>query len=129
MGSGVSSLGYKLACGHVRLAVEWNDNAVECYQANFPNTPVYHGDICEMTDEEALRLADIKRRELDVLDGLPPCQGFSTAGERDFEDPRNQLYRQYVRLIKAFRPKVYVMENMSGMVKGKMKLVHPVVFA
>jgi DNA (cytosine-5)-methyltransferase 1 len=60
---------------------------------------------------------------LDVLDGSPPCQGFSTAGKRIMDDPRNQLFREYVRLLRGLRPKVFVMENVSGMVKGKMKLV------
>jgi DNA (cytosine-5)-methyltransferase 1 len=60
---------------------------------------------------------------LDVFDGSPPCQGFSTAGKRDFYDDRNQLFREYVRLLRGLRPKVLIMENVSGMVKGKMKLV------
>jgi DNA (cytosine-5)-methyltransferase 1 len=61
--------------------------------------------------------------ELDVLDGSPPCQGFSTAGKRQLDDPRNQLFREYVRLLRGLKPKVFVMENVSGMVKGVMKLV------
>lgn len=59
----------------------------------------------------------------DVLDGSPPCQGFSTAGKRILEDERNQLFREYVRLLRGLRPKVFIMENVSGMVKGKMKLI------
>jgi|JI10StandDraft_1071094.scaffolds.fasta_scaffold107803_3 DNA (cytosine-5)-methyltransferase 1 len=51
------------------------------------------------------------------------CQGFSTAGKRDFDDDRNQLFREYVRLLRGLQPKVFVMENVSGMVKGKMKLI------
>ena len=62
-------------------------------------------------------------RQLDVLDGSPPCQGFSTAGKRNFNDDRNQLFREYVRLLRGLQPKVFVMENVSGMVKGKMKLI------
>jgi DNA (cytosine-5)-methyltransferase 1 len=61
--------------------------------------------------------------ELDVFDGSPPCQGFSTAGKRNLDDPRNQLFREYVRLLRGLMPRVFVMENVSGMVKGKMKLV------
>lgn len=51
------------------------------------------------------------------------CQGFSTAGKRDFNDDRNQLFREFVRLLRGLKPKVFVMENVSGMVKGKMKLI------
>ena len=122
-GAGGSSLGYSMAGYRELLAVEWNNNAVETFRLNFPDIPVYHGDIAKLSVEECLRLAGIKPRELDVLDGSPPCQGFSTAGKRIFDDPRNQLFREYIRLLRGLQPKVFVMENVSGMVKGKMKLV------
>ncbi|NUO80147.1 DNA (cytosine-5-)-methyltransferase [candidate division KSB1 bacterium] len=51
------------------------------------------------------------------------CQGFSTSGKRQFSDNRNQLFKEYVRLLQGLKPKVFVMENVSGMVKGKMKLI------
>ena len=122
-GCGGSSLGYKLAGGKVLLAVEWDNNAVETYRLNFPKTPIYHGDVCKLTVEECLKLAGVRSGELDILDGSPPCQGFSTAGLRKFDDSRNQLFQEYVRLLRGLRPKCFVMENVSGMVKGKMKLI------
>jgi len=122
-GCGGSSLGYRLAGGKVLLAVEWDDNAVETYRLNFPDTDVYHGDIAKLTVEEMLRRTGLAPGELDILDGSPPCQGFSTAGKRQLDDPRNMLFREYVRLLRGLRPKVFVMENVSGMVKGKMKLL------
>lgn len=122
-GCGGSSLGYVWAGGKVLLAVEWDDNAVETYKLNFPSTPVFHGDIATLSVEECLRLATLQAGELDILDGSPPCQGFSVNGKRILDDPRNQLFRDYVRLLRGLRPKVFVMENVSGMVKGKMKLI------
>ncbi len=122
-GCGGSSLGYKLAGGDVRLAVEWDDNAVETYRLNFPDTPIYHGDIAKLTVEECLKLSGLKPGELDILDGSPPCQGFSTAGKRNIDDDRNQLFREFVRLLDGLMPRAFVMENVSGMVKGKMRLV------
>jgi len=122
-GAGGSSLGYSMAGYHELLAVEWDDNAVSTFKLNFPGVPVYHGDIAKLTVEECLRLTGIEPGKLDVLDGSPPCQGFSTAGKRILDDPRNSLFREYVRLLRGLRPKVFVMENVSGMVKGKMKLV------
>lgn len=106
-----------------RLAVEWDDNAASTFRLNFPDVPLYHGDIARLGDDECLSLAGLRERELDVLDGSPPCQGFSTAGARNFSDPRNDLFREYVRLLRCLQPKVFVMENVSGMVKGKMKLI------
>jgi DNA (cytosine-5)-methyltransferase 1 len=120
-GCGGSSLGYKLAGFKELLAVEWDDNAVETFKLNFPDVPVYHGDIAKLTDKECMKLAGIKKGELDVLDGSPPCQGFSTAGKRKWDDPRNSLFKEYARLLLELQPKVCVMENVTGMVKGCMK--------
>ena len=122
-GAGGSSLGYSMAGYRELLAVEWDDNAVATFKLNFPDVPVYHGDIARLSVEDVLRLTGLRPGELDVFDGSPPCQGFSTAGKRQLDDPRNQLFREYVRLLRGLRPRVFVMENVSGMVKGKMKLV------
>lgn len=120
-GCGGSSLGYRLAGFHELLAVEWDDNAVATFQLNFPEVPTYHGDIAKLSSKECMRLAGIESGELDVLDGSPPCQGFSTAGRRRFSDPRNSLFKEYARLLKELQPKAFVMENVTGMVKGHMK--------
>lgn len=122
-GCGGSSLGYTMAGGKVLLAVEWDDHAVATYAANFPDTDIYHGDIAKLSVEECLKRTGLRLGELDILDGSPPCQGFSTAGKRRFDDPRNQLFREYVRLLRGLQPRVFVMENVGAMVRGKMKLI------
>lgn len=122
-GCGGSSLGYSMAGYRELLAVEWDQNAVDTFRLNFPDVPVYHGDIAGLSVDECLQMTGLQPGELDVLDGSPPCQGFSTAGKRRLDDPRNDLFREYVRLLRGLMPRVFVMENVSGMVKGKMKLV------
>lgn len=122
-GCGGSSLGYSMAGFRELLAVEWDQNAVDTFRLNFPDVPVYHGDIAKLSVDECLARTGLQPGDLDVFDGSPPCQGFSTAGKRMIDDPRNQLFREYVRLLRGLRPKVFVMENVSGMVKGKMKLI------
>lgn len=122
-GGGGSSLGYSMAGYRELLAVEWDDNAVETFKLNFPDVPVYHGDIAKLSVKECMKLAGIEEEELDLLDGSPPCQGVSTAGKRNLNDPRNQLFREFVRLLRGLKPKVFVMENVPGLVKGKMKLI------
>lgn len=117
-GCGGSSLGYSMAGFRELLAVEWDDHAVDTFKLNFPEIPVFHGDIGKLSVEEALERTELKPGQLDVFDGSPPCQGFSSAGRRMIDDERNQLFREYVRLIKGLQPKVIVMENVSGMVKG-----------
>jgi DNA (cytosine-5)-methyltransferase 1 len=103
--------------------VEWDENAVETYRLNHHGTPVLHRDIAKVTAQELLDLTGLQPRELDIFDGSPPCQGFSTAGKRQIDDPRNSLFKEYVRLLRGLQPKVFVMENVSGMVKGNMKHV------
>jgi len=122
-GCGGSSLGYSMAGYRELLAVEWDANAVETFRLNFPGVPVHHDDIATLDVERCLSLAGIAPGELDVLDGSPPCQGFSTAGKREMGDDRNQLFHEFARLLAGLRPRAFVMENVSGMVKGKMRLV------
>jgi DNA (cytosine-5)-methyltransferase 1 len=122
-GAGGSSQGYKLAGGTVKLSLEWEQNACDTYRLNHPDTILLHRDIASVTGQEILDLIKLKAGELDILDGSPPCQGFSTMGKRQVEDPRNQLFQEYVRLLSELQPKVFVMENVSGLVKGKMKPV------
>ncbi len=103
-GCGGSSLGYKQAHYDVRLAIEWDAKAAATYRRNFPSTPLVVDDICNVEYHEAMLGAGLEEGELDVLDGSPPCQGFSTSGKRRMDDPRSQLDVEYVRLLKAFRP-------------------------
>lgn len=122
-GCGGSSLGYSMAGFRELLAIEWDKNAVETFKLNFTNVPVIQDDIAKISVEQIFEITKLNKYELDVLDGSPPCQGFSTSGKRIMDDPRNQLFREYVRLLRGLQPKVFVMENVSGMVKGKMKLI------
>ena len=122
-GCGGSSLGYSMAGFKELLAVEWDKNAAAIFRLNFPDVPTWQDDIAGLTGDKALKMVGLKPEELDLLDGSPPCQGFSTAGNRRLDDCRNGLFMEYIRLLKAFRPRCLVMENVSGMVKGSMKLI------
>ncbi|MBI6020215.1 DNA cytosine methyltransferase [Clostridium perfringens] len=88
------------------------------------NTVFRRADIRELTGEyilnqiRRLRFWEIENKkipnEIDVIFGGPPCQGFSLAGRRNADDPRNMLFREYVRIINEIRPKYVVMENVTG---------------
>ena len=78
-------------------------------------------DISKLSGQEILDFCKIGKGELDVLDGSPPCQGFSTAGKRIVSDTRNDLFGHNIRLIDEIEPKIFVIENVSGMIKGTMK--------
>jgi len=122
-GCGGSSLGYSMAGYRELLATDHDEKCAETFRANFPGVPFLVADIRELSAEALMEAAGLAGPgELDVLDGSPPCQGFSTAGKRDLWDPRNELYREFARLLEGTRPRAFVMENVSGMIKGKMKL-------
>lgn len=103
---------------------EWDDNAVEVYKANFPEANVWHGDIADLGVDEALAIANIEIGELDILDGSPPCQGFSfmiDRGRKTANDPRNSGVLEEQRLIEGMQPKTFIMENVGAMVKGHLR--------
>jgi DNA (cytosine-5)-methyltransferase 1 len=92
------------------LSVEFDLFAAATYAANFGESHTFYGNIIELPE------ADIP--EVDVIIGGPPCQGFSNLGSKDIEDPRNQLWREYVRVVKAAHPKVFVIENVDRFMKS-----------
>lgn len=120
-GCGGSSLGYHWAGFKELLAIDFDKNAVETFALNFSDVPVWQRDITTVTGKEILDFCKIKKGELDILDGSPPCQGFSTAGKRDLNDSRNDLFLSFSKLITELKPKIFVMENVSGMIKGGYK--------
>lgn len=73
-------------------------------------------DIRNLTGEMILKELGMKRGDLDLVVGGPPCQGFSHAGKREVDDPRNNLVFEYARLIVELWPKTFVMENVPGIV-------------
>jgi DNA (cytosine-5)-methyltransferase 1 len=109
-GMGGSLLGYLGAGYREVLAVEHDAHAAACLRLNFGVT-VHQGDIGAVR-AGALPLAP---GELGLLDGSPPCQGFSTLGRRREEDPRSRLFGEFVRLLRAWRPRAFVMENVPGL--------------
>jgi len=120
-GCGGSSLGYKIAGFRELLAIDFDGNSIETFKLNFPEVPVWHRDIRGVSGGEITDFCGIQKGELDILDGSPPCQGFSIVGKRDVNDERNDLSAEYIRLLGRLAPKVFVMENVPGMIRGKMK--------
>jgi DNA (cytosine-5)-methyltransferase 1 len=122
-GCGGSSLGYSMAGYRELLAVDWDAACGVTFRANFPGVPFVTANLREIAASDLMDLAGVGVGELDVLDGSPPCQGFSSAGKRRMEDVRNELPFEFARLLAGLRPRTFVMENVPGLVKGKMKWV------
>ena len=112
-GAGGLSEGLRLAGFHSAVAIDFDEQATATYKANHPETVVLTRDICELNPQEILDV--LQGRELDLLAGGPSCQGYSTHGKREAEDPRNFLFEHYLRIAEALRPKWIVIENVQGM--------------
>lgn len=120
-GCGGFSLGMERAGFQCLAAIDFNKEAVQVFKANFPHVPhALEKDLTQFTPAELEKLTGT--REVDVIVGGPPCQGFSQArqvdgsnhGDRIIEDPRRHLYQRFLAFAKHFRPKVFVMENVLG---------------
>ena len=94
-------------------AVDSDRHAVSSYRQNHRGISVIEGDIAKVTGEDLMQRAGT--REIDLIAGGPGCQGFSTHGKRMQDDPRNFLFRHFVRLVDEIRPKIFLMENVRGM--------------
>lgn len=91
-------------------AVEHDLHAAATYAANFGEDHMYWGDIADFGDDDI--------PDADVVIGGPPCQGFSNLGSKDVDDPRNQLWKQYLRFVQIARPRVFVIENVDRFSKS-----------
>ncbi len=133
-GCGGSTLGYRMAGYRVLWANEFVPIAQESYRANMRTGTILDGrDIKQVTAESILKATGLKAGELDLFDGSPPCQAFSSAGTRDkgwgknkkyahgAEQKNEELFSEFVRIRDGLRPRAFVAENVSGLVKGKAK--------
>lgn len=132
-GGGGSSTGYRMAGFKVLFASEFIDSARDSYKANAaPYTVVDGRDIRQVKPEEILAATGLKVGELDLFDGSPPCSAFSTAGSREagwgkvkkYSDKAQRvddLFFEFTRLLRSLKPKTFVAENVSGLVKGTAK--------
>jgi len=109
-GCGGFSLGFRSAGCDIKGFVELDDALANIYSTNFPKVPRIGSDICNVTNEDIDRFAS-EVGDIDVIIGGPPCQGFSLAGKRNIDDPRNYLFQEYMRFIDVIRPKIAVVEN------------------
>jgi DNA (cytosine-5)-methyltransferase 1 len=118
-GAGGMTLGFEQAGFNVLAAVEIDPIHACTHQYNFPFWTILCQSVTETTGEEIRAKSAIKNRDIDVVFGGPPCQGFSIMGKRIVDDPRNSLMFHFVRLVLELKPKFFVMENVRGLTIGK----------
>ena len=116
--AGVGGLSYGFAHDNRFEIVAANEilpNMARAYSMNHPSVKVYNEDVAEFTFRKLQADLGIKEGEIDIVVGGPPCQAYSTVGKRLETDPRGHLYQEYIRLLGEINPKLFLFENVSGL--------------
>lgn len=115
-GAGGITEGFRRAGFGCLYANDIDHWAIETFRANHPNTRVDNRPVEKVNAGVLRRELRLEKGVLDVIVGGPPCQGFSiNAPERFLEDPRNSLFKHYLRFLDEFEPKALLIENVPGM--------------
>lgn len=112
MTKGLIDCGFNIIAG-----IDIWDKAIESYKQNFDHTSIC-ADITELSPQKFDQQYN-NGRQIDIIVGGPPCQGFSIAGKRNKSDPRNSLFMEYVKYLNYFKPSVFIMENVIGILSMK----------
>lgn len=115
-GAGGLSLGFDKAGFENVFAIEIEPDFAETYRRNFPQHKLIVDDIRNIDNDKIKAL--VNNKDVDVIIGGPPCQGFSIAGNIGrtlIEDERNDLFKEFVRFVACIQPKLFVMENVAAM--------------
>ncbi|MFA6190632.1 MAG: DNA cytosine methyltransferase [Candidatus Staskawiczbacteria bacterium] len=107
LSEGFEDAGFNIICGN-----DVDKNMIESFRLNHPNAKSIIGDITKILSDDLLN--NNNKEEIILIIGGPPCQGFSTVGNRKEEDPRNKLFYEFVRVVRDIKPKMFVMENVTG---------------
>ena len=114
-GCGGLDLGFEKAGFSIPIANEYDKTIWETYEVNHPKTKLIKGDVRKIVNEEIFD-------DIDGIIGGPPCQSWSEAGAlRGIEDERGKLFYDYIRILKAKKPKFFLAENVSGMLAERHK--------
>lgn len=116
-GCGGLDLGFERAGFDVPVANEFDSSIYETFKVNHPETHLIEGDVRKVSSDEISQLID---GEVDGIIGGPPCQSWSEAGAlKGIEDERGELFFDYIRILKDFKPKFFLAENVSGMLANR----------
>ena len=122
-GAGGLSLGFEQAGFDVVAAAEIDPVHCAVHKYNFPNCAVLPTSVAKLSAADIRKASGIGLRQVDVVFGGAPCQGFSLIGHRMLDDPRNALVREFVRLVGELRASYFVFENVKGLTVGRHRQV------
>ena len=121
-GAGGFSLGFEQAGFDIKVAVEVDPVHAAIHKFNFPDCWVFPHSITDLSGKDIRKQSDIGRKKIHCVIGGAPCQGYSLMGKRAFDDPRNYLVKDFIRVVLELKPDYFVFENVKGLSIGKHKL-------
>lgn len=116
--SGVGGLSYGFAQDdefEIIAANEILEPMAQAYSRNHPSVKIYNKDIKDFSLNDLSKDLGIRKGDIDIVIGGPPCQAYSTVGKRLSDDPRGKLFHEYYRILKEVTPKIFVFENVKGL--------------
>ena len=117
-GAGGLSLGLEEAGFDVAAAVEIDPIHAAVHEFNFPYSRTICASVVDLTGEDIRNKSGIGNRDIAIVAGGAPCQGFSLIGKRALDDPRNNLVFHFVRLVSELNPQYFIFENVKGLTLG-----------
>lgn len=129
-GAGGMSLGLQMAGYKINMGLDFVKDCEDTHNINFPDVPFICGDITNVKGSEILNKIGLKKGDLTLVSGGPPCQGFSTINgkSRFLENPKNKLFVQFVRMIDELSPTWFIMENVTGLLSMNSGTVKDAIF-
>jgi DNA (cytosine-5)-methyltransferase 1 len=129
-GAGGMSLGLEMAGYKIKLGLDFVKDCELTHNQNFPSVPFICGDITNVKGNDILKRIGLKKGDLTLVSGGPPCQGFSTVNgkSRFLENPKNKLFVQFVRIIDELSPTWFIMENVTGLLSMNSGTVKDAIF-
>ena len=116
-GCGGVDLGFEKAGINIPVANEFDKTIWDTFKINHPNTKLIEGDVRQVTEQD---IREMFNGRVDGIIGGPPCQSWSEAGSlRGIDDARGQLFFEYIRILKQFKPKFFLAENVKGMLANR----------
>ena len=122
-GAGGLSKGFMDAGFDILLGVDNDKDALNTFSINHKGAVALQADLSKQESFDQIKEIT-GNKKVDVIIAGPPCQGFSVTGPRNFDDPRNKLYLAVIELVKLYKPKGFIIENVPGMAnmyKGQVK--------
>lgn len=113
-GAGGLSEGFRQAGFKIVAGIDNDSEALQTFKANHPEAIAVQADLGGEINFAKSPFNLVANEKIDIVIGGPPCQGFSVAGHRIANDPRNKLYKSYLKMIEHFKPNIVVLENVPA---------------